>query len=99
GSELPIESASASVPPSGGELPDESTSPTGGVEGVVGTPPANGATPPPTDTLAAPNAASDQSWRAVLIGLAALIAAAVFMVPTPRRTPARNSTRIQDRGR
>jgi hypothetical protein len=95
GGELPTESGS--VPPTGGELPLESTNPTGGVEGAVGTPPANGATPPPTDTAPAIKTAGDDGWRVVLLGLAALIAAAVLIVPSP--TAVRTATRSGRRGR
>jgi hypothetical protein len=97
GGELPIESASASAStPGGEELPvgGAGSPPTGGVAGIVGTPPAAGTTPPPTDTELAP-AGNDQGWRVILIGLAALIAAAVFLVPTPAaaRAAQRNERR------
>jgi hypothetical protein len=91
GSELPIGgsgSPSASAAPTGSELPiSGSASPTGGVEGVVGTP--AGATPPPTDT-AGVTKPSDESWRAILMGLAALIAAATFLLPSPTSRASRS---------
>ncbi|HUP54989.1 MAG TPA: hypothetical protein VM408_05740 [Methylomirabilota bacterium] len=89
-SESPSESASespsesASTAPSGSELPiggSGSPAPTGGVEGATGVP-AAGKTPPPTDTDGAVPPANN-GWRVILIGLAALITAAVMLVPTP----------------
>ena len=87
----PSAPASASVPPSvpagsvgpivGSPSVPASQSPSGGVAGATGTP-AVGVTPPPTDTSGL-SGAGDDSWRVVLLGLAALIAAAVFIVPTP----------------
>lgn len=79
GSEAPIEGSggpSGSVP-GGGVLPLESTNPQGEVLGEEGV---ADMTPPPTDTESG-LAASDQGWRVILLGLAALIAAAVFLVP------------------
>ena len=93
GSEAPIGGSggpSGSVP-GGGVLPLESTNPTGAVLGAEGV--AN-ATPPPTDTESG-IAPSDQGWRVILLGLAALIAAAVFLVPS--RTTATAASRSNRR--
>jgi hypothetical protein len=82
GSEAPIEGSGGpggSVP-GGGVLPLESTNPGGEVAGID-------ATPPPTDTESG-LASSDQGWRVILLGLAALIAAAVFLVPNRLTAPA-----------
>ena len=94
GSEAPIQSggagASASTP-GGNELPAEGGgAPGGGVLGVT-------ATPPPTDTDAV-RAPSDDNWRAVLMALAALVAAAVLLVPGPTAADAKATTRDR-RGR
>ncbi|HET7703106.1 MAG TPA: hypothetical protein VFK35_06885 [Candidatus Limnocylindrales bacterium] len=81
GSEAPIEGSGGpggSVP-GGGVLPLESTNPTGEVLGAEGV---SNATPPPTDTESGITP-SDQGWRVIVLGLAALIAAAVFVVPNP----------------
>src|SRR6266566_3531361 len=90
GSELPASgsgSPSASAVPTGSELGvSGSGAPTGGVEAIVGTPP--GATPPPTDAAAVPTP-TDDSWRAVVLGLAALIAVVAFLVPGRRTVGAR----------
>ncbi len=91
GSELPIESGapSASTPPTGSELPIAgSPPPTGEVEGITGTPPP-GATPPPTDTLDGGSTPSNDGWRVVLVSIAALLAAAAFLVPSPTAVGAR----------
>jgi hypothetical protein len=70
--------------PTGSELPEESSSssPSGGVEGATGTP---GITPPPTDTLGGnTQAPSNDGWRIVLLGLAAILAATLaFTTPRP----------------
>ena len=88
GSEAPIvgSGAPSGSLPGGGVLPLETTNPTGEVLGAEGV--AN-ATPPPTDTESG-LAPSDQGWRVILLGLAALIAAAVFLSPSPRTAPAAN---------
>ena len=88
GSEAPIvgSGAPSGSLPGGGVLPLETTNPTGEVLGAEGV--AN-ATPPPTDTESG-LAPSDQGWRVILLGLAALIAAAVFLAPSPRTAPAAN---------
>jgi hypothetical protein len=87
GSEAP----GGSTAPGGSELPIAGSPPPGGeVLGIVGTPP-SGATPPPTDTEAATAVSSNDGWRVALIALAALIAAAVLLIPAPTvaetRTP------------
>jgi hypothetical protein len=70
--------------PTGSELPitsdaPASEAPTGGVEGVTGTP---RLTPPPTDTMAPVQAPSTDGSRVILIGLAAiLIGALAFSQP------------------
>jgi hypothetical protein len=58
--------------PTGSELPAESTnpSPTGGVEGTVGTP---GVTPPSTDAIGDASTPSGNNWRIVLAALASII--------------------------
>ncbi|MEA2546970.1 MAG: hypothetical protein QOI09_2243 [Chloroflexota bacterium] len=80
GSELPI---AGSPSPSGGEEgivgTPPSSPPTGEVEGIVGAPPQ--ATPPATDA-AATTPATDDGWRAVLLGLAAVTALTVLLVPS-----------------
>jgi hypothetical protein len=76
-------STAASVAPGGSELPlAGSPPPSGEVLGIAGTPP-SGATPPPTDTEAATAVSSNDGWRVALIALAALIAAAVLLIPAP----------------
>jgi hypothetical protein len=99
GSEAPVEgSGSPGLSPTGSELGVEgSPPPTGEVEGVVGTPPVNGVTPPPTDTTAALNTPGDGGWRVVLLGIAALIAAAVFIVPSPTAVRVGNRRRRRNR--
>jgi len=64
-------STAPSTEPSSAPSTEPSTQPTGGVEGVTGTP---GVTPPPTDTLTsgAPTPAGD-GWRAVLVLVAAVL--------------------------
>ena len=65
--------------------------PTGGVGGATGTPGTPGITLPPTDTLgAATSAPAGDSWRLILLGMAGLMAAALFL------TPARAVTRKDD---
>ena len=56
--------------PTGSEAPISSAAPTGGVEGLVGSP---GVTPPPTDTFAAPASIADQGWRVALVLIASLL--------------------------
>ena len=57
--------------------------PTGAVAGVSGT---SGATPPPTDALGSVQpASSNDGWRNVVIGLAALLIA-VFALTERRRS-------------
>ena len=78
-SATPSEAASASVTPSdvpsGSELPIEgSASPSGEELDIVGT-------PPPTDSLDLAPASGDAGWRAVLLGLAGVVAVAAFVVP------------------
>jgi hypothetical protein len=111
GSEAPIggsqpPSAPASASPTGSELPAEgsgSIPPTGGVGGVVGTPPPVGgvgdvnATPPPTDAAGELRPAGGDGWRIVLIALAALITAAVFLLPAPAPMATRTTRRRRDR--
>ena len=68
--------------PTGSELPAESTnpSPTGGVEGTVGTP---GVTPPSTDAIGDASTPSGNNWRIVLAALASIIVLGlVFTQPT-----------------
>jgi hypothetical protein len=107
GSELPgggSGSPSASTGTSGSELPiGGSGAPTGGVEGAVGNNGGanGGATPPPTDT-AGVTRPSDDSWRAIVLALAALIAAATFLIPSPgspatRRVAVRRDAARRDR--
>ena len=94
-SEQPI---AGSASPSGGEegiggTPPPSA-PTGQVEGIVGTPQA---TPPATDA-ATTTPATDDGWRAVLLGLAAVTA--LFVVLVPSRMLAARSVRAENkRGR
>ena len=95
GSEQPI---AGSASPSGGEegiggTPPPSA-PTGQVEGIVGTPQA---TPPATDA-ATTTPATDDGWRAVLLGLAAVTALAVVLVPS-RMLAARSVRSENKRGR
>jgi len=89
GSEQPIGgsgSPSASTAPTGSELPiGGSAAPTGEELGIVGTP---GTTPPPTDTAGVPKP-SDDSWRAIVLGLAALIAFVTFLIPRPASAASR----------
>jgi hypothetical protein len=79
----PSEAPSASTAPSGSELPAEgSPSPTGGEEGLTGTPPRGGgaglnATPPPTDTAVTGQTAGSGAAPAILLAIIGL-AAAVF---------------------
>ena len=92
GSEQPI---AGSATPSGGEegiggTPPPSA-PTGQVEGIVGTPQA---TPPATDA-ATTTPATDDGWRAVLLGLAAVTA--LFVVLVPSRMLAARSVRAENR--
>jgi hypothetical protein len=61
------------------------TTPGGGVGGATGTPNVT-ETLPPSDTLSDESTASTDSWRAVLIGLAALLATLLLL--TPARVPA-----------
>ncbi len=86
--------------PTGSELPGQGTPiPTGDVGGIVGTPPAGGegaVTPPPTDTPASLRTPGDDGWRAVLVGIAALIGAAALLIkypPTAARATARRRRR------
>jgi hypothetical protein len=80
---------------SGSELPiSGSPSPTGGEEGIGGTPPPEelpaAGTPPPTDATTAPRAADDGP-RAAVLALVGLTAATLFLARTPIRlaVPAR----------
>ncbi len=72
--------------PSGGELPTQSAgvtpSPSSQVEGIRGTP---GTTPPPTDSLGARQAPSDESWRIALVVLAVTVLIALA-IPRPKRS-------------
>nr|MBA2720367.1 hypothetical protein [Chloroflexota bacterium] len=98
GSEGPIVGSASPSIPGGGELPIDSGSPggnDGGVAGLTGQP--AGATPPPTDTSAALTRAGNDGWRVILLGIAAIIAAAVFLVPSP--ATARVANRSSRRGR
>jgi hypothetical protein len=71
------------TPGGGGATP--TPTPGGGVGGVTGTPPA--ATLPPTDTaLDETSTTAGDGWRAALVALAGLLAAALLITPT--RTPA-----------
>ena len=84
----------ASSSPTGVEQPvGGSPSPNGGVEGVTGTPPpvdnVEGVTPPPTDTSRTVRSGSDDGWRLIVMALAALIALAVTVDVTARRSAAR----------
>lgn len=95
GSEQPI---AGSASPTGGDegiggTPPASP-PTGGVEGIVGTPQA---TPPATDA-ATTTPATDDGWRAALLGLAAVTALAVVLVPS-RMLAARSVRSENKRGR
>jgi hypothetical protein len=115
GSELPgagSASPAGSVLPIGGAGSTASPSPTGEVEGIAGTPPAGtpltgevlgiegtpAATPPATDA-AAIRTATDDGWRAVVFGLAALTAAAVFLLPGRRTLRARPVRSPRNHGR
>ncbi len=70
---------SQSTEPSQSADPSQSTKPSDEVKGVQGTP---RVTPPPTDTIAAAAAPTGESWRLVLIGIAAvLIASLTFSKP------------------
>jgi hypothetical protein len=82
GSVLPTSTTNVSPSPS----ESESATPTGSVEGAVGTPP----TLPPTDTVggAAPSGAP-QGWRIALLALAAILGALLILVPAPRRIKGR----------
>jgi hypothetical protein len=60
--------------------PHKTPKPTGGVSGATGTP---HLTLPPTDTLETASGERTESWRGVLLALAALLA--VVLVMTPRR--------------
>jgi hypothetical protein len=62
-----------------------SSSSTGQVHGVVGTP---AVTPPATDIGAAPSGSSDAGFRAILLGLASLLAA--LLIIEPRKRPTRS---------
>jgi hypothetical protein len=79
--------ATPTPPPGGGGggATQTPTTPGGGVGGATGTPNVS-ETLPPTDTLSDVSTASTDSWRAVLIGLAALLATLLLL--TPARVPA-----------
>jgi hypothetical protein len=96
GSELPEQ---GSPSPTGSELPAQGTppatsSPGGGVLGAVGTP---AVTPPPTDAADVAPTPSNDGWRAVALGLAALIAFATFLVRAPRPAEVRVRRTPEDR--
>jgi hypothetical protein len=99
GSEQPIGgsgSPSASAAPTGSELAiggTGSAAPTGEELGLVGTP--QGVTPPPTDTAGTSTPAGD-SWRAIVLGLAGLIAAAVFLAPSRQSMTLRRASTRRD---
>ena len=97
-SELPIV-GSPSPSPSASDIPSElpiagSGAPSGDVKGIHGTPPP-GVTPPPTDAVGRVATPDDSGWRVILMGLAALIAASVLVLPRPAtgRIPVRRGRR------
>ena len=66
--------------------PTPTPTPTGGVGGATATPPAPAATPgttlPPTDTLGdASTTTGNDSWRIILLALAATLASALLLTP------------------
>jgi hypothetical protein len=94
----PAESSApaASSSPAGVEQPVAgSPSPNGAVEGVTGTPVNNvsDVTPPPTDSIRTVRSGSNDGWRFIVLGLAALIAAAVTLDATRTSARAKRSRR------
>ena len=88
---IPVESASipvesASIPVESASIPVESasipTDPSGSVDAETGTPEI---TPPPTDIAGNSNTPSGGAWQLILIGLAALMATALIVTPSPKR--------------
>jgi hypothetical protein len=74
---------STSSPAKTTPTPTASSSPSGGVHGVVGTP---AVTPPETDVVPEPTSSgSEMGFRAVLLGLAVLVAAFLVIQPRKRR--------------
>jgi hypothetical protein len=76
----PSSAPPSSAPPSGSEAP-ATGSPTGGVSGVTGTP---AATLPATDTIGSPAQPTSDTWRLLLLVLAALISMALALTRSPR---------------
>jgi hypothetical protein len=80
-STAPSTPPSGSEEPAGSEAPAASDQPTGGVAGATGTP---RVTPPPTDALGVSQAISNDGWRVVLIGLAAILVATLTFTQPQR---------------